>query len=137
MSVVGPVYELYAYNMGPMLMAIDVSRSMLVMLEIVSPIGLLRATLSSASFRIVNPSEMQAGLPASLIILSASNTFARAISRGVVALLVLISEENMIECWFDAQMLVRGIECERGSRSTTVVTKLYVLRGSWVCVACW
>jgi hypothetical protein len=95
---------------------------------------------------------MHAGLPASLIILSASNTFARAISRGVVALLVLISEDDMIECWFDARMLVRGmiecwfdarmlvrgmiecwfdarmlvrgIECERGSRSTTVVTKL-------------
>jgi hypothetical protein len=75
-TVVGPVYELYASNMGPMLMAIDVSRSMLVMHEIVSPIGLLRATLSSASFRIVNPSEMHAGLPASLINLSASYTFA-------------------------------------------------------------
>jgi hypothetical protein len=96
---------------------------MLVMHEIVSPIGLFRATLSSASFRSVNPSEMHAGLPASLIILSASNTFARATSRGVVAQLVLISEEDMIECWFEARMLVRGIECERGSCSTTVVTK--------------
>ena len=124
MSVVGPVYTLYASKMGPMLMAIAVSRNMLVMHEMVSAIGLFRATLSSASFRIVNPSEMHAGLPASKIILSASNTLARAISRGVEALLVLISEEDMIECWFEARMLVRGIECERGSRSTTVVTKL-------------
>jgi hypothetical protein len=112
-----------------MLMAIAVSRNMLVMQEIVSAIGLFRATLSSASFRIANPSEMHAGLPASLIIVSASNTFARAISRGVEALLVLVSEEDIIECGFDARMLVRGIECERGSRSTTVVTKLSASHG--------
>ena len=89
-----------------------------------------RVVLRSASLRIAIPLAMHAGLFASLIVLSASCIFASAISRGVVALMVVLSSEDIM---FEFGFEFFSVGQQRGwfwlwvVVNNTVVTKLGLL----------